>query len=449
MHKQLAKVLKQHFKSSLIESKGAEDTPSFAAEVWARIPEDLITQELKVAGHTTLVLSGPEAERYEHNLSLLRSEPEVEYATDKELKDQLWRLECEVFVNKREFKKDLSKLNHRVEDFIASLIKPLADHEVLIPVEYLSVGSQEIVLGDCKLRTFSEDQLLAWGFGQHEMWRDLLHMYVDKTVIVVKEIGNSPQLIIERARRKAEHALHALRIGFSKRRFTHERQLKFRLSPHNVVRECAPSRIKRGVHKLQGSWNLDYSEQHDTEYVGYADLVLTQSAGLGEDFKARVRRTVHWLGIAVEHEDYDQRVSLLCTAMESLLCAKEEIRKGERIAYRMVLIQSLVGDSFVHPAEILWIYKLRSSVVHGSRIDVAGESEYERMLDATRGTLKSYINLIAKNDLKNFAELIKHIESSTEAEQLLQWLDSHAEDENIQELKEALKGRIRVAATTP
>lgn len=70
----------------------------------------------------------------------------------------------------------------------------------------------------------------------------------------------------------------------------------------------------------------------------------------------------------------------------------------ERIAYRMVLIQSLVGDSFVHPAEILWIYKLRSSVVHGSRIDVAGEFEYERMLDATRGTLKSYIDLIAKND---------------------------------------------------
>jgi hypothetical protein len=78
----------------------------------------------------------------------------------------------------------------------------------------------------------------------------------------------------------------------------------------------------------------------------------------------------------------------------------------------------------------------------------AGEVEYERMLDATRATLKSYIDLVAKNHLKNFAELTKHIESSTEAQQLLEWLESHAEDDNISELKEALHGRIRVAATT-
>lgn len=448
MHKQLARALKQHLKSSLIGSKAAEDPPSFAADIRARIPEDLVTQELKVAGFTNLVLSGPEAERFEQNLDLLRSHPELEYATDKELKDQLWRLECEVFVNQREYKRDFSKLNHRIEEFISGLLKPLAEHEVLIPIEYFNVGNQEIVLGDCTVRTFSEDQLLTWGFAEHEMWRDSLHIYVDKTVIVVKEVGNSPQLIIDRARTKAEQVLHALRIGFAKRRFTPDRQLKFRLSPHTILRECVPAQIKRGVHMVRGPWNLDYIEQHDADYVGYANHVLTQSSGFGEDLNARVRRAVHWLGTAMEHEDYDQSVSLMCTAMESLLCAKDEVRKGERIGCRMVLIQSLVGESFVHPAEILWIYKLRSSVVHGSRVDVAGEVEYERMLDATRATLKSYIDLVAKNGHKNFAELTRFIESSTVARQLLEWLESHDEDDNIRELKEVLQGRIRAAATT-
>lgn len=70
------------------------------------------------------------------------------------------------------------------------------------------------------------------------------------------------------------------------------------------------------------------------------------------------------------------------------------------------------------------------------------------MLDATRGALKNYIDLIAKNGLKNFEELIEHVESSAEAERLLQWLDSHPEDENIQELKKALHGRVGVAAAT-
>ena len=73
-------------------------------------------------------MSGPEAECFEQNLGLLRSQPELEYATDKELKDQLWRLECEVFVKQREYKKDFSKLNHRIEEFISALIKPFADH---------------------------------------------------------------------------------------------------------------------------------------------------------------------------------------------------------------------------------------------------------------------------------------------------------------------------------
>ena len=119
MHRQLARALKQHFKSSLIGSKAAEDPPSFAADIRARFPEDLIAQELKVAGLTDLVLSGPEAECFEQNLGLLRRQPELEYATDKELKDQLWRLECEVFVKQREYKKDFSKLNHRIDELIS------------------------------------------------------------------------------------------------------------------------------------------------------------------------------------------------------------------------------------------------------------------------------------------------------------------------------------------
>ena len=77
MHKQLTRALKQHFKSSLIGSKEAEDPPSFAANIRARIPEDLITQELKVLGYNNLILSGPEAERFEENLDLLRSQPET------------------------------------------------------------------------------------------------------------------------------------------------------------------------------------------------------------------------------------------------------------------------------------------------------------------------------------------------------------------------------------
>jgi len=158
--------------------------------------------------------------------------------------------------------------------------------------------------------------------------------------------------------------------------------------------------------------------------------------------RERVERALYWLGRAVEGEELDQRVALLCTAMEALLSDKSEVRKGERIAYRMVLLESLRGSSFVHPAQLLWIYTLRSSVVHGSGVDIVTKTEYRTMVHAARRTLKNYVDFVGDNNIRKYSDLIRRIETSEEAKQLSEWLGGHPDDENVRELKEALDEAI-------
>ncbi len=442
MKQQLITALKRQFKSSLFSQKQDETKHPFAGFLSGNVPEDLVTQEMKDAGHTTLLLTGEDVQRYYQTFDLLRRQSELEYLTDKELKDQLWRLECEVFNNQQDYKRDLSKLTTKLEEFAAALIKPLAEFEVLIPLENFRVGNNEIDLGDCTFRHFSQENLLEWGFGQHEMWRSSMKDFADKTVIIIKETGNNTELVVERARSRSDLRLHTLRVALAERDFTPDQQLRFRLSPHTAVREAGETKIRSCQHVSSGPWDFEYFEEHDKEHVDYATDVLGRSANFSKDFKERVERALYWCGRAVEDEELDQRVTLLCTAMESLLSNKSDVRKGERIAYRMVLLEPLTGNAFVHPAELLWIYILRSNVVHGSSVEVVSKTEYRTMVHAARCTLKNYVGFVADNNFRRYSDLIKHIEQSKEAKQLSDWLGSQPDDKNVQEIKKALDEAI-------
>lgn len=442
MDKQLIPTLKRRYKSSLLSSQRDGHDQGLAGYLSGRVPEDLVTQEMRDAGHNTLRLTGEDVPRYYEIFNLLRREPELEYLKDKELKDLLWRLECEVFAHQQEYKRDLTRLGAKLEEFAALLVRPLTEYEVLIPLQHFKVGSHEITLGDCSLRHFSREDLLEWGFGQHEIWESSVKDFADRTAIVIREAGNNTDLVAERARRKADLRLHTLRIALAERDFTPDAQLRFRLSPLTVMRDAGEPQIRSCQHVLPGPWDFEYIGVQDRGYVDYAAGVLGRSAVFPKEFKERVERALYWLGRAVEGEELDQRVALLCTAMESLLSDKSEVRKGERIAYRMVLLESLRGSSFEHPAQLLWIYTLRSSVIHGSGVGIVTKTEYRTMVHAARRTLKNYVDYVDDNNFRRYSDLIKHIETSGEAMQLSEWLGGHPADENVRELKEALDGAI-------
>ena len=441
VNRQLVPKLKRQFKTALFSSGREEPGRELAGELSGPVPEDLVTPEMKEAGHTELSLSGEEVRRYYLNFDLLRPEPELEYLTDKELKDALWRLECEFFAGQHEYRRDPPKLTAKLEEFVASLLKPMEDYDVLIPLRNFRLRGDALELGDCTVRHFSREDLLGWGFEGHEMWQSSVERFADQTAFVVREAGNNMDLIVGRARNRADLRLHTLRIALAERNFTPDEQLRFRLAPHTAVRQAGEPRMRLCVHVSPGPWDFEFAENHDEAFLEFAADVVRKTAALPGEFRGRVERALYWLGRAVLEEELDQRVALLCTAMESLLSAKSEVRKGERIAYRMVLLESLAGHSFVHPSQLLWIYNLRSSVVHGSQVGVATKSEYRTMVRAARRTLKNYVDFVTGRGLRRYSELVKSIETSDDARRMSEWLAAQAGEE-ARHLKEVLDGEI-------
>jgi hypothetical protein len=123
--------------------------------------------------------------------------------------------------------------------------------------------------------------------------------------------------------------------------------------------------------------------------------------------------------------------------METILTTKSDKRKGEAIAYRMVLLEAHFEDKISHPGEVLWIYKLRSSVVHGSSIEEATRFEYYTMREAARQTLKNFINYVSQKGIKKQTAFIDALESSPHAKRLADWLSRFGDEESI-EIRKAL-----------
>lgn len=172
--------------------------------------------------------------------------------------------------------------------------------------------------------------------------------------------------------------------------------------------------------------------------VSTGEEILATTESFPPKIKKTIERAIYWIGKSIDEIDFDLKVTALCTAMETLLTTKSDKRKGEAIAYRMALLEAHFEGAISHPGELLWIYELRSSVVHGSNIDIASSAEYSTMLGNARDTLRNFINYSVDNKITKQSDLIHRIENSDMADTLLTWLQGFA-DKNSREIYKALK----------
>ena len=99
--------------------------------------------------------------------------------------------------------------------------------------------------------------------------------------------------------------------------------------------------------------------------------------------------------------DYDDKIIALCAAMESLLTVRSDKMKGETLAYRLVLLNSFLERPFLNPFKLLWIYELRSKVIHGSSLNEATKAEYGTLRRVTRDTISNFISVAEAQNVKS------------------------------------------------
>jgi len=405
-----------------------------------RIPDKFLTEEMKKDESPSLILTDDEALLFDERYKNLRKDCQTEYLKDNEVKNLLWYLTCEIWSDRKKFKNS-KELQSKINNFVEDICKPLEEYEVIFKVNNLKIKKRTRVW-DSVIINYTKRTLMQKGFKHSEK---LLSKQIDdfekQTLLLITETGTNSSLVVDRARQKGNEIVKLLQTYLSEMSSVVNEQLLFSLSENYLLRKKDESKmIGPGWQRNFSPIEFDYEEQFK---------MLTQKANkhydllknVPEKIQNCVKRTIVWIGKAVSEEDFDLKIAFLCTALETLLTTKQDGRKGEKIAYRIALLKKHFEEYITHPRHILWLYQLRSSVVHGSNIRVASKSEYHTLLRLTREMLDYFIQFVNQHSLKKQTQVLEFLIKSQYAEDLLNWLKLFP-DKNSTEIVKSLEDEI-------
>lgn len=392
--------------------------------MWGKFPHDIEIDEEIGDG---LGLFGNDYTQYQKVVYALRGEAYLEYMRDREITDTLWHFVCEV-MGSREKYKDLAQLKEKIDIFLKDIVKPLKEYEVLIPINYLDIGENEINIGDIIIKKISEDNAKDWAtFLQKKPYEDVYgKTFFNKTCSIVPGVGNNLEFVVRRAKDKLDLALNSLISALSTHRSIHDSQLLFTQS------ETAIYRIKDDPN----SGSTFYIRDKDKPITLTVDQTLKdividfhkkienvlKEDGPSKKLKKRLQRTMIWIGRGIKEPDLDEKIVNYSTSLEALLVPEHMGNKGETLAYRLLLLNVCRDDPFTHPADILRFYEIRSDIVHGAKIDVASERDCTILRGVVIEAFLHAVSIIKKEKLTRHSQFINVIENEENIETVLNWL---------------------------
>lgn len=369
---------------------------------------------------------------YHKVLAGLKGEIVLEYLKDRELEDAFWHFTCEIIADYQIYK-DSKKSKQKIEAFSDSLSKPLEDYEVLIPILNLDVKDSEFKFGDIILKKLKGPFLEEFGIkNESNAFNDnIFEKIVDKTGAIILEKGNSLELVVKRAKSKADFIIRILQTSISTnhREVLYDNNLLFEQGEFIVHRrKIIPSFVgvqyKRKYEPILTEIGKDYAESINKFISNISEML---EGKLESKLRDRFVRALTWIGRGIEEEDSDIKIIFLSTALETILTTINDGRKGEALASRMLLLNTIVNKGFIHPANVLFIYERRSEIVHGSNLGIGSNKEYSTMLHVTIETLINSIEVIRSKGLKSHTEFIATLDYHDKREQVINWLNKQTD----------------------
>ena len=363
---------------------------------------------------------------YHDVLDALKEELYLEYLNENELKNALWHFICEIIARYSDYL-NTDRLNKKINEFLSSMLRPLEEYEVLIPILQLDANDLEIKIGDVTIKKFDELALQHWGIPRE--W-DVFREAANKTLAIIPEKGNNPKLICDRARRKADFIIRILQVSLSTDLYIRDKNLLFKQD------ECVFYRKKDTQSSVRQQCQNRYEfpplviderlEKSMNNFLCNISDILEEEK-YPPKLRERFERALMWIGRSIEEEDPDIKIINLSTALETILTYESEGKKGEQLASRMLLVNAHVKKPFIDPAKVLWIYELRSEIIHGSRIGIASDQDYSTMKFVAIETLRNSLEIIRRDGLKKHKDFINAIiESYKKSEKyLFSWGDVH------------------------
>jgi hypothetical protein len=380
------------------------------------VPDDINIDKSKPR---SIFLFGEYYRAYHETLERLRKEVALEYMDCHELKERFWHFVCEVVIGYEAYR-DVTYLDRRINEFLSGITKPVADFEILVPILNLDVKDSEIRIGNVSIRKLTQEGLEELGFPREHYCFDRI---ANNTVAIIPEKGNAPGLIVDRARKKADIVMRVLQASISMNLFVFEEKTLFRQGKCVAYRETGnPSNRGFVWHRGYEPIPLELSDVFRSSVDNFLEKIPELYQGELGWLSERLTIALTWIGRAIDEQDLDIKVAHLSTALESMLTTRSDKKKGETLAYRMILLNMCLDRPFIHPDQVVSIYELRSKVVHGSTIGEASKDDYYTVKRLAVETLIHMAEFARKEELESHNAFLKALDSSKHVDDLLDWL---------------------------
>jgi len=238
-----------------------------------------------------------------------------------------------------------------------------------------------------------------------------------KCVASVVTEGTNPQLMADRARDAAEHALRRLRVALRADRWVHDWQLRFRLEPMFILSGGVSGWVAPG----DTSWELELSDE----------LVATARAqalaGIPfepqTDLDRRADLALSWIEAAYFSPNPMAAALDLFFALEAILGRKSDREKGHGLALRRAVLGAAVSGRFSHPNRIYLLYdEVRSAAVHGELPPPMSRDAVQRLEWDVRGALNEALHFAHELEIVTRRRLLAMLDEHPEREKVLTWL---------------------------
>ena len=432
------KVVLQLLNLCLQETK--EVTPALVAEGYMerQVPADLNP----AADRRVLVLLGKEYWFYRTSLDCLCAEPSLEYLDRGQIDKLLWHLVCET-TGSTGNSRTVQGNKKRLTEFTGKHAREILEYEVMIPIDHLDTGEKQLQVRTVLLRRMTSADLREWGIKIEKTLEELNA----RTFAVTKEKGTNPKKVIERARKQIGEDFDILVAALAARRQIWDEQLMFDLA------EIAFAKDPSGV--VHGWWERSY-KPIDILLAADSDEELSKDIKSLTDFlggtkvapkmKERLKVCLANLRKAAQAEKFDDKVNFLFSELEALLQTRDDRVKGEAIAARLMLLSTEATGKFFDPALTLALYDLRRSrTIHGEKIDLAHEKEYQDLLIRTNEAIRAFVDIVGREKMNSRPALFEWLLKQGKVPNLIAWLKGR-DSEDAERLKKWFEDQTRSLA---
>ena len=433
---------------AIVEASGKEPVTSHGG--WAVIKTSSPSPADKREEPDGFFVTGKAAHLYIEALECLENDQAFEHLTRATLREALDGLVTDLEANREQMRKG-APLRQKVNNLVSKFAQPLMKYEVAFSIDGVNFDTETFTIGNVVFREFTPDLAEDWGFAaMTDMFRDKLDEIIGQPAGIVSVDAGSPEKAAERGQEIFDRALNTLRvcIGSGTRAAILEEQLLQRRGGLRAIRQIKPGAkiVSTGGGRIFSYVNLELSgtlAESTRESISRLDDLYDGT--IQGKLRDALSRSLEWIGTSITREHYDDKVVDLCTALEAVLTTISDVRKGEAIALRIMLVAIALDITFPHPGAIYNLYKLRSQVVHGAALGVCGQKDYLALQMLAKETVQNIITLNnALGPINRPSGLIKLLESSERIEEAMKWLERW-EDDATRAVTKYAKSRVAQA----